>query len=128
MYKPITSVENTDDFSTCFDRDCNRRKPELTINKNIKKYLVRIMLMIVFGCAEHQEKATHGLGCISTKSSNSDSSVLNKANETDNAKIKNCGFEWYVTQYTPSIPQQAIISKRILTETPTELQNIERVF
>ena len=45
MYKLITSARNTDDLSIGFDRDRERRKRELTNNKNIKgKYHVTIML------------------------------------------------------------------------------------
>ena len=39
-------------------------------------------------------------------------------------KIKS--IEWYVPHYTPSIPQQAIISEQILSKIPTQLQNVER--
>ena len=36
MYKLITSARNTDDLSIGFDRDRERRKRELTNNKNMK--------------------------------------------------------------------------------------------
>ena len=35
-------------------------------------------------------------------------------------------IEWYVLHYTPSIPQQAMLSKQILSKTPTEPQYLER--
>ena len=63
MYKLITSSENSDDLSVGFDRSLNRKEDELAISKSVKgKHHVRIMLKDVFGFAEHQEKATYGLG------------------------------------------------------------------
>ena len=35
-------------------------------------------------------------------------------------------FEWYTPHYTPSISNRAILSKQILSITPTELQHVER--
>ena len=35
-------------------------------------------------------------------------------------------FHWYVPHYTPSIQQQSILSKQILSKTPTELRYVER--
>ena len=55
MYKLVTSARNADDLSIGFDRDRERRKRELTNNKNIKgKYHVTIMLKDILGFAEHQ--------------------------------------------------------------------------
>ena len=49
MYKHITSGRNSDDLSNGFDRDRDRRKIELTNNKNIKgKHHVTIMLKDFF--------------------------------------------------------------------------------
>ena len=45
MYKLKTSARRFDDLSIGFDRGCDRRKQELTNNKNIKgKYQVSIYL------------------------------------------------------------------------------------
>ena len=49
-----------------------------------------------------------------------------KGNATVIDKIKTNSIEGYVPHYTPSIPQQAILSKQILNKTPTELQYVER--
>ena len=46
------------------------------------------MLKDVFGFAEHQEKATSGLGCKMVLTKNVDNAVLNKDNATNKAKIK----------------------------------------
>ena len=63
MYKLITSSRDTDDLSIGVDRDLARRQRELTINKKQKgKCYVTIMLRDIFGSAEHQQKATYGLG------------------------------------------------------------------
>ena len=120
MYKLITTARDTDDFSTGFNRDRNRRR-ELTNNKNIKGKLIRIYLQDIYGFAEHQEKATFGLGYKFKLSRNTDNSILNKANATTVGKIKINAIQWYVPHYTTSILQQAIISKQILSKTPTEL-------
>ena len=63
MYKLITSSRCGDNLSIGFDLDCGSRRDELNNNKNIKgKYHFTIMLKDVFGFAEHQKKATDGLG------------------------------------------------------------------
>ena len=63
IYKLLTSSRGTADLSIGFDRDRGRRQRELTNNKSIKgKYHVRIHLKYIFGIAEHQQKATYGLG------------------------------------------------------------------
>ena len=63
MYKIITSSKNSDDLSIGFDRSSARRRADLTNNKTVKgEHHLRIMLKDVFGFAEHQEKATYGLG------------------------------------------------------------------
>ena len=69
------------------------------------------MLKDVFGFAEHQEKATYGLGY--------------KLIVTI-ADIKIDNIRWYVPNYTPSIPQQSILSEQILSKTPTKLRYIEQ--
>ena len=62
MYKLLTSSNDSDDLSIGFDRN-RGRKNELSNNKSIKgKYHIRIYLKDIFGYAEHQEKATYGLG------------------------------------------------------------------
>ena len=119
MYKLLTSSKGSDDLSIGFDRDRNRRQRELTNNKSQKgKYHVRIYLKDVFGFAEYQEKGTYGLGCKLTLTRNSDNAVLNKANATNNGKIKIFAIEWYVPHYTPSVQQQSILSKQIINKTP----------
>ena len=52
MYKLLTSSRDSDDLSIGFDRDRNRRKRELTNNKNIKgKYHMGIYLKDIIGFA-----------------------------------------------------------------------------
>ena len=127
IYKLITSSKGSDDLSIGFDRDRTRRRNELTNNKNIKgKYHDRIYLKDVIGYAEYQEKATYGLGYKLTLTRNSDNAVLNKGNAINNGKIKINAIEWYVPHYTPSMQQQAILSKQIINKTPTQIQYSER--
>ena len=127
MYKLLTSIKGSDDLSIGFDRDRTRRRNELTNNKNIKgKYHDRIYLKDVIGYAEYQEKATYGLGYKLTLTRNSDNAVLNKGNAIHNAKVRINAIEWYVPHYTPSMQQQAILSKQIINKTPTQIQYSER--
>ena len=127
MYKLLSSSKGSDDLSIGFDRDRNRRKRELTNNKNIKgKYHLRIYLKDVFGFVEYQEKGTYGLGYKLTLTRNSDNAVLNKDNAVANAKIKINALEWYVPHDIPSIDQQTILFKQIKDKTPTQLSYRER--
>ena len=127
MYKLITSSKDSNDLCIGFDNGRNRRKDELALNKNIKgKYHVKIMLKDIFGFAEHQQEATFGLGCKLTLTRNKDDAVIDKANATADARIRIDHIHWYVPHYTPSIQQQSILSKQILSKTPTELRYDER--
>ena len=127
MNKLLTSAKGSDDLSTGFDRDRGRRRNELTNNKTAKgRYHIRIYLQDIFGFAEHQEKATCGLGYKLTLTRNTDNSVLNKDNAINIAKIKINAIDWYVAYYTPSISQQKIIMNQIVRNVPTELQYVER--
>ena len=95
MYKLITTSKGCDELSIGFDRDRTRRRNELTNNKNVKgKYHLRIYLKDFFGFAEHQEKATYGLGYKLTLTRNNDNAVLNKANATPDGKVIINGIEW----------------------------------
>ena len=51
---------------------------------------------------------------------------MNKDNAINNAKIKINAIEWHVPHYIPSIPQQAILSKQILSKVPTQLQYVAK--
>ena len=79
----------------------------------------------IFGFAGNQEKGTYGLGLKLTLTRNVDNSVLNKANATIVGKNKIKAIEWYVAHCTSSIPQQAILSKKFLNKTSTELQYVK---
>ena len=127
MCKLITSSKGSNDLSIGFDNSRNRRRDELALNKNIKgKYHGKIMLKDVFGFAEHQEKATYGLGYKLTLTRNNDDAVIDKAGGIADARIRIDHIHWYVPHYTPSIQQQSTSSKQILSKTPTELRYVQR--
>ena len=127
MYKLITSARDTDDLSVGFDRDRGRRQWELCNNKTQKgKFYLKVMIKDIFGFAKRQEKATSGLGYKLTLTRSVSSSVLNKDNAINNAKIKIIAIELYVPHSTPSFSKQAIIFRQISSRTPTELQYVER--
>ena len=120
VYKLKTSARNNDNLSIGFDRDRNRRQRELTKSKILKsKFRVRIMLNDTFGLADYQERATYVFGYKLPLIRNVDNAVLNKGNAINNAKIKINAIRWYVPHYTPNISNEAILSKRILSKTPT---------
>ena len=57
MYKLLTSIRDGDDLSICFDRNRDRRKRELTNNKNVKgKYHIRIYLKTYFDLLNIKKK------------------------------------------------------------------------
>ena len=129
MYKLITSSKNSDDLSIGFDRSRARRQDEMTDNKRVKgKYHVRIMLKDVFGFAEHQEKATYGLGYKLTLTRNKEEAVIDKVAGIAEARIKIDHVHWFVPHYIPSPQQQVILSDHILNNKPTELRYVERSF
>ena len=127
MYILLASSKNSDDLSIGFHRSRNIKKDELAQNKNVKgKYHVRIMLKDIFDFAEHQEKATYGLGYKLTLTRNKDEAVIDKVAGIADARIKIHHILWYVPHYTPSMSQQGIMSTQILNKTPPELRYVER--
>ena len=99
----------------------------MTNNKKVKDSIhVRIMLKDVCGFAEHQEKATYGLGYKLTLTRTTDDAVLQKTVVLLHARIEIDQIHWYVPHYTPSIQQQGILSRKFLSKTPTELRFVER--
>ena len=80
------------------------------------------MLKDVFGSAEHQDKFTYRLGRNMTLTRNNNVGVLNKAETIPDATIKNVKMHWYGPHYTPSVPHQGILPRRILNGTPSELR------
>ena len=104
LYKVLSSSKDSDDLSIGFHRFRDRRKQELTNSKNNKgKYHLRIYLRDIFGFAEHQETATYGLGYKLTMTRNTDNAILNKANATNDAKVRVNSIEWYVLHYSPTL-------------------------
>ena len=100
---------------------------KLAQNKNVKgKYHLRIMLKDVFAFAEHQEKATYGLGYKLTLKRNKDEAVIDEAGASADARNKIDHIHWYVPHYTPSIQHQSIISKQITSKPSTKLRYVER--
>ena len=127
VYKLLTSSRRSDDFSIGFDREHKRRRDELTRNKNIKgNYHLRNMLKDVFGFAEYQEKATYGLGYKLTLTRNKDDPTLDKTAGIADPRIKFDHINWYVPHFTHSIQQHGLLSKQILSKTPTEFRYVER--
>ena len=127
MHKLLTSSKDSDDLSICFDRIRERRKNELTNNKNIKgKYHIRIYLKDIFGYAEHQEKATYGLGYKLTLTGNTDNAVLNKDNAVVNGRVKINSLDWYVPHYSPNLEEYNKLMTQIKKKTPKLLHYPER--
>ena len=60
--------------------------------------------------AEHQEKATYGLGSKLTLTRIEDEAVSDGVAGIADARIK-IDLRWYVPHFTPSIQQQVILSR-----------------
>ena len=89
MYKLLTSSKDSNDKSIGFDRSRNRRRDELTTNKNVKgKYHLKIMLKDIFGFAEHQQKTTYVIGYKLTLTRNKYVTVIDKTGATAVARNK----------------------------------------
>ena len=73
------------------------------------------MLKDVFGFPERQEKVTYGLGYKLPLTRNKNAVALDKALGVADAKIKVDHIHCYVPHYTPSIQQQALLSKQTLS-------------
>ena len=110
-----------------FDRSRDKRKRELTDNKNIKgKNHVKNMLRDILRFAEHQQKATYRLGYKLTLTRNIDTAVLYENNALNDAKIKINSIEWLIPQYIASVKQQTILMDQIVKMIPTNLHYVER--
>ena len=106
-----------------FDLNRNRRRDEMTNDKNVKgKYFLRIMLEDVFGFIQCQEKASYGLGFILTLTKSKDQAVIDRAAGIADARTKIDHIHWYVLHFIQSLSQQKIIMNRILKKTPTEFK------
>ena len=127
MYKLIISSKEPDDLSIWSDLDRVRRQRELSNDKNQKvRNQIRNKLEDILRFVEHQQKETFGVGYKLTLTRNLDNSLLNIDKATNIGKSKINIIEWYILHYTNSIPQQAILSKQILSKIRTELQYLER--
>ena len=129
MHKLLTSKKGCDDLSNGLDRDRNRRRDELSNNKNVKyKYHLRITPKDIFGYKENQEKATYGSDYKLTLTRNKDDAVVDKAAGIADARIEIHRIQFYVPHYAPSIQQQGVLSKKIMSKTPTEFRYVKRSF
>ena len=87
-------------MSIGFNRDRNRRRDELTNNKNIKgKYRLINLLKDVFGFAQHQNKATFRLGYRVTPTRKKDETVLEKTVGFGDARNKIDHIHWSLPHY-----------------------------
>ena len=101
----------------------------MTNTKNVKgKFHLRIMLTDVFGFANYQQKATYGIGYKLTLKSNKDEAVIDKAGGIADSRFKIDLIHWYVPHYTPSIQQQNILSKQIISKTPESSYMLNDLF
>ena len=126
-YKLKSTAKVINHLSLGFGQSRNRRRDELTSNENTKsKYHFRTKLKGVFGFAQHQEKATYGLGYKKPLTRNKDDAVIDKGAGIPDARIKLDHIYWYVPHYIPSIQQQSFLSKPILNKTPTELRYFQQ--
>ena len=129
LFKLLTSAAGTDDMFIEFDCEPTRRQDDLNDNENVKGiYHLRILLKDIFRFAEHQQKATNGLGYILRLTRNFNIDILDKAAAPDVvvAKTVISGIDWYVPHSTRSKEQQAFFCWQVLSKTPRELHKIQR--
>ena len=127
IYKLVTSSKDSDDLSIGFDRNRGRRKNELSNNKDIKgKYHTRIYRKDILRYAEHQEKATYGLGYRLILTRNTENAVLNKDNTVALGRVKINSPDWYVPHYTVNLEEYTKLMNQIKKNTPTLLHYVER--
>ena len=130
IYILISSGRGSDDLlSMSLDRDRGRRRQELPNIEDIKgKDHVRIMLKGNYDSAEQQEKDTFGLGYKLALTRININAILNKAEAIADSGIKIDIIHWHLPHYTHSIPQQVILSKQVISKTPTQLRYIKHPF
>ena len=98
---------------------CN--KGSVVTNTKMVKFILELCSR-VFGFAKLQEKTTYGLGHNIKLTESKYDAVLKRAEAIAGGRIKIDIFHWYEPHYTPSIPEQGTITKRISIKTPTELR------
>ena len=134
MHKLISSSRDSDDLSIGFQRSIDDPDRELTNNKTTKvNYHVRTFLKDVFGCAEHQDKCTYGLGYKLTLQRNNDNHVLShRAGATNAENLVSAGrvfledISLFVPHYTPNISRQKLMLGHTVTKAATELSYVKR--
>ena len=84
------------------------------------------MLKNVFVFVESQEKTTYGIGFKLALTRNENESGLDKAVRIADPRTEIHHTHWYVTHYTPSIPQEELLPEQILSKTPTVHPHFER--
>ena len=84
------------------------------------------MLKEIFGFEKRQQKANNCLGHKLTQTENKINGAIDKTAGVANARIKIDQLHWYVPHYAPSIQQQGILPKQILSRKTTELRYIQR--
>ena len=87
----------------------------------------------IFGFVEHQDSCIYGLGYKIVLHRKSKNHVLgHPAQAIDAATVALAGrvildnISWYVPHYTPSISNQKLMLRHIVSKTPTELSYIKR--
>ena len=106
----------------------------MDIDKTTKGiFRVRIYLKEVFGCAEHQENASYGLGYKLTLKGNNENHVLSHpAGAIDAASLSLAerviidDLNWYVPHFTPNISNQKLMLGHIENRAATEITYFER--
>ena len=133
MCKLKSISRDSDDLSLGFHRIIGVRERKLTNKKTTQgNYHVRIYLKDFFGYAAHQENCASGLGYKLTLQGNSDIHVLSRRAEVDDAanltlagRVIIEDISWYVPHYTPSISNQKLMLRHIVSKAPTELSYIK---
>ena len=124
MCKIIPSATSSDGSSIGSYGSREKQVTELNTNKTVKEiYLVRIMLLDVFGFAEHQKNIKCRLGYTLTITTNNDNAVVNRYVATALVNFLMTGYKWYVRDIIYlNVEQRALVPVQSFSEEPTELQ------
>ena len=90
--------------------------------KNTKSDLCSKKFLVL----QNTEEPTLGIGCILTLTRIINDYILKNAEAVPDDIGEFNIIPWYVAQYPPSIPQQGILLKHILSKLPTQLRYSER--
>ena len=100
----------------------------MTTKVNRSKFHKRVFLGDRFGFADHQVKATYGLGLEYKLYRNFDSVILGRNAATAGRETTIHAIYWFVRHCTPNESQQDLMNVYVVFKIPSEIPYIKRSF